>query len=111
MITVGDITEVDVYINMTRAVQINLKQRINSALNNEQMFFHQNGFARTSLSATVTRVSNFVGKNVFLFLNRQGSPSWCIQSLIGQYVKYVNRNALSMFKALNKCFTFYFIPR
>ena len=26
--------------------------------------FHQNGFTRTSLSATVTRVSNFVEKNV-----------------------------------------------
>ena len=35
VISVGDVTEVDVY--MTRAVQINLKQRINSALNNEQM--------------------------------------------------------------------------
>ena len=29
-----------------------------------------------------------------------------IQSIIAQHVKYVNRNALSMFKALNKCFTF-----
>ena len=28
--------------------------------------FHQNGFTRTSLSATVTRVSNFVEENVFL---------------------------------------------
>ena len=35
--------------------------------------FHQNGFTRTSLSATVTRVSNFVEENVFL-LHRQGSP-------------------------------------
>ena len=26
--------------------------------------FHQNGFTRTSLSATVTRVSNFVEENV-----------------------------------------------
>ena len=31
-VSVGDVTEVDVY-----SVQINLKQRINSALNNEQM--------------------------------------------------------------------------
>ena len=29
--------------------------------------FHQNGFTRTSLSATVTRVSNFVEENVCLF--------------------------------------------
>ena len=52
---------------MTRAEQINLKQRINSALNNEQMVLHQNGFTRTSLSATVTRVSNFVKENVCFF--------------------------------------------
>ena len=70
--------------------------------------FHQNGCTRTSLSATVTRVSNFVEENLFLFLHRQGSPSQCIQSLIAQHVKYVKRIALSMFKALNKYFTFYF---
>ena len=29
--------------------------------------FHQNGFTRTSLSATVARVSNFVEENMFLF--------------------------------------------
>ena len=53
---------------MTRVVQINLKQQINSALNNEQMgFFYQNGLTRTSLSATVTRVSNFVEENVCFF--------------------------------------------
>ena len=46
--------------SMTRAVQINLKQRINSALTMNKWLFHQNGFARTSSSATVTRVSNFV---------------------------------------------------
>ena len=47
------------------------KQRIN----NEQMvIFHHNGFTRTSLSATVTRVSNFVEENVFLILHPQGSP-------------------------------------
>ena len=64
--------------------------------------FHQNGLTRTSLSATVTRVSNFAEENVcccFCF-----SPSRCIQSRIVQQVKYVNRNALSMFKALNKGF-------
>ena len=96
---------------MTRMVQINLKQRINSALNNEQMIIASNGFIRTSLSATVTQVSYFVEENLFLFLHRQGSPSRGIQSLIAQHVKYVNHNALSMFKALNKCLTFYFLPR
>ena len=38
------------------------------------------------------------------FLHRQGSPSRCMQSLIVQQVKCVNRNALSMIKALNKGF-------
>ena len=73
--------------------------------------FHQNGFSGTSLLATVTRERNLIEENVFLFLHRQGSPSRCIQSPIAQHVKYANRNALSMFKALNKCFTFYFISR
>ena len=50
--------------------------------------FHQNGFTRTSLSATVTRVSNFVEENVcvcvcvcvcVVFLHRQGPPSRWIQ--------------------------------
>ena len=71
--------------------------------------FHQNGFTRTSLSATVTRVSNFVEVNMCvcgMFLHRQGVPSRWIQSLNAQNnkLKYVNRNALSMFKALNKGF-------
>ena len=41
-----------------------------------------------------------------VFLHRQGSPSRWIQSLNAQNnrLKYVNRNALSMFKALNKGF-------
>ena len=59
---------------MTRAVQINLKQRINSALNNAQMVIYQNGFTRTSLSATVTRVSNVVEENVFLFFTSSRLP-------------------------------------
>ena len=69
--------------------------------------FHQNGFTRTSLSATVTRVSNFVDENVCVcfFLHRQGSRTGAFdQSLIVQHVKYANRNALSLFKALNKGF-------
>ena len=50
--------------------------------------FHQNGFTRTSLSATVTRVCNFVEENVCVFgvfLHRQGSPSRWIQSLNAQH--------------------------
>ena len=67
-----------------------------------------------NLSATVTRGSNFVEEKVFLFYHRQDSrpvhvsfftssmlPSRCIRSHIAQQV---NCNALSMFKALNKCF-------
>ena len=43
---------------------------------------------------------------VCAFLHRKGSPSFTpgIQSGIAQQVKYVNRNALSMFKALSKGF-------
>ena len=37
-------------------------------------------------------------------LHRQSSLFRCIQLLIAQQVKYVNRNTLSMFKALNKSF-------
>ena len=50
--------------------------------------FHQNGFTRTSLSATVTQVSNFVEKNVCVrvfYLHRQGSLSRWIQSLLAQH--------------------------
>ena len=52
--------------------------------------FHQNGFTRTSLSATVTRVSNFVEENVCVcvFLQHQGSLSRWIQSLIVQRNKF-----------------------
>ena len=70
--------------------------------------FHQNGFTRTSSSATVTQVSNFFEENMCVCV-------WCVftSSLLPvpvdsitqcptQQVKYVNRNALSMFKALNK---------
>ena len=45
--------------------------------------FHQNGSTRTSLSATVTRVSNFVEEYVCVWC--QGSPSWWIQSLNAQH--------------------------
>ena len=65
--------------------------------------FHQNGFTRTSLSATATRVSNFVEENVFLFFFLHGQDK-ATRPGASQHVTYVNRNALSMFKALNKCF-------
>ena len=64
--------------------------------------FHQNGFTRTSLSATVTQVSNFVEENVCLFVFYIVKALRRIQSLIAKQVKYVN--AISMFKALNKGF-------
>ena len=64
--------------------------------------FHQNGFTRTSISATVTKVNYFVEETVFLSLHPQGSQSWCMQ--YAQHVKYVNCNVLSMLKAFNKCF-------
>ena len=70
--------------------------------------FHQNGFARTRLSATVTRVSSFVEENVCVWcvFTLPRLPSRWIQSLNAQNnrLKYVNRNALNMFKALNKGF-------
>ena len=49
--------------------------------------FHQNGFTRTSLSTTVTRVSNFVEEMCVcgVLLHRQGSPSRWIQSLNAQH--------------------------
>ena len=62
----------------------------------------------TSLSATVTRVSNFVEENVcvccFFYIVKAPRPGGLSHSFCRtQQVKYVNRNALSMFKALNKC--------
>ena len=47
---------------------------------------------------------------VVVVLHRQGFPSRCIQSRIVRQVKYVDRNALSMFKALNKGFKYTFKP-
>ena len=71
--------------------------------------FHQNGFTSTSLSATVTRVSNFVEENVCVtvwcvcfYIVKAPVPVESVTQCPTQRVKYVNRNALSMFKALNK---------
>ena len=68
--------------------------------------FHQIGFTRTSLSATVTRVSNFAEENECLWYVFTSSglpiPGDSVTQCPAQQVKYVNRNALSMFKALNK---------
>ena len=68
--------------------------------------FHQNGFTRTSLSARVTRVSNFVEEIVCVcgvFLHRQGSRPGGF-SLNAQHNRLNMPIAieLSMFKALNK---------
>ena len=68
--------------------------------------FQQNGFTRTSLSATVTRVSNFVEVNVCVWCvftsSRLPVPVDSVTQCPTQQVKYANRNALSMFRALNK---------
>ena len=72
--------------------------------------FHENGFTRTNLSATVTRVSNFVEENVYVWRvstpvftsSRLPVPVDSVTQCPTQQVKYVNRNALSMFNALNK---------
>ena len=83
-----------------------LEKRINSSLNNEQMVIHQNGFTRISLSATVTRVSNFVEENVCVWCaftsSRLPVSVDSVTQCPTQQAKYVNRNALSMFKVLNK---------
>ena len=79
------------------------KQRIKQL---NKWLFLQNGFTKTSLSATVTRVSNFVEENVcvlcVLTSSRLPFPVDSVTQCPKQQVKYVNRNALSMFKALNK---------
>ena len=70
------------------------------------MVFHQNGFTRTSLPATVTRVSNFVEEKVclgcFFYIVKAPRPGDSVTQCPTQQVKYANRIALSMFIALNK---------
>ena len=65
--------------------------------------FHQNGFTRLCLSATVTRVSNVVVENMCVFyIVKAAHPGGFSHSFCPtQQVKYVNGIALSMFKALN----------
>ena len=69
-------------------------------------FIHQNGLTRTSLSVTATRVSNFVKENVcacvFFYIVKVPVPVDSVTHCPTQQVKYVNRKALGMFKALNK---------
>ena len=70
-----------------------------------EWILHQKGFTRTSLSATVTRVSYFAEKNVCACVFTSSRLPILVDSVTHfptQQVKYVNRNALSMFKALNK---------
>ena len=69
-----------------------------------KLLFHQNGFTRTSLSATVTRVSNFVEGNVSVvcfYIVKAPIPVDSITQRTTLQVKYVNCNALCMFKALD----------
>ena len=63
--------------------------------------FHQNGFTRTSLSATVTRVSNFVEENVCVgcFVTSSRLLSQWIQSLIAQH------NRLNMLMAMHSAYS------
>ena len=73
----------------------------------KKWLFHQNGFTRTNLSAVVTPVSNFVEKNVCvcewcIYIVKAPHPVDSVTQCPTQQVKYVNHNALSMFKALNK---------
>ena len=68
--------------------------------------YHQNGFTRTSLSATVTRVCNFSEENVCVWCFYIVKAPVSVDSVTQwqcptQQVKYVNRNALSIFKAVN----------
>ena len=53
----------------------------------DKCLFHQNGFTRTSLTATVTRVSNFDEENVCIWCVFTSSrlPSGWIQSLNAQH--------------------------
>ena len=104
VISVDDVTEVDVY-SQWRALYKQLetanKQRIKQW---KKWILHQNGYTRTSLSATVTRVSNFAENNVCacFFYIVKAPPVDSVTHFPTQQVKYINRNALSMFKALNK---------
>ena len=52
-------------------------------------------------------VSKFVGENVFLFYIIKTSRASAFSLALPNTSKYVNHNALSMSKALNKCFKFY----
>ena len=101
VIIFGDVTELDVYSQWRALYKSTWNSEKTAHWTINKWLFHRNGFTRTSLSATVARVSNFVEKNVcvFFFLH-QGTLLRCIQSQIAQQLKYVNRNALSIFKAL-----------
>ena len=72
--------------------------------------FHQIGLTRTSLSATFTRVSKFVEGNlcvvvvfVVFYIGKAPFPG-AFSHALSNRLKCVNRNELSMFKALNKTF-------
>ena len=63
-----------------------------------KLLFHQNEFTRTSFSATVTGVSNFVEENACFLFVLFFTWSRLIRPGAFSHFKYVNRNALSMFK-------------
>ena len=71
----------------------------------DKWLFHHSEFTRTSLSATVTRVGYIVEKNVCVwcfYIVKAPVPVDSVTQCPTQLVKYVNRNAQSMFKVLNK---------
>ena len=75
IISAGDVTE-----SMTRAVQINLKQRINSAFNNEQIVISSKWMYKNLLIRHINSNKLFCWGKCFFFLHRQGSPSLCMPS-------------------------------
>ena len=68
----------------------------------KKLLIHQSGFTRTGLSATVTRVSNFVEENVFIFLHRQGSPSRMYSVTHCPTGQICQSQCTQLFKALTK---------
>ena len=68
VVSVGDVTEIDVYSQWRAMLKStwNSEQTAHFAMN--KWFFHQNGFTRTSLSATVSHISNRSPRVAYLVL-------------------------------------------
>ena len=74
ILSVGDVTEVDVYGQWRAPYKSTWNSEEIAHWTMNKWLFHQNGFTRISLSATVTRVSYFVEENVFLLFFLQAPP-------------------------------------